>query len=330
MFEARGQGLLIGIFGGRIMNRNYRAILFGNGTMGNRHRIFFEQSGVQFLKIIDLADLNQDGTLRESVINEYLNHEKVDFAVIASPASTHYQYANLCLERKIPVFVEKPLATSGKCAQALVDLAVHDNVTLFVAQSECFNPVFLNFRKHFMAELKLLYEKIRNGAADSVETPVRLEFRREHRFTERCRDVNVALDLMVHDLSLCLSMFNYEDLKVTDFSLSKNDDRAQMQIQVVKGEFMGTSLSFIVDRNSNLDMRTVSVEYAHFAGCPSSNYSVSLARYDENGEVLHLSDSLENEHKFFLKLMANACSEWGHRAAQCAANAVKLATLPQL
>ncbi len=316
-----------GFRGGWYMNERYNAVLFGNGTMGNRHRIFFEQAGVQFLKIFDLADLNQDGALRESEVNEFLTRDKIDFAVIASPASTHYQYANLCLERKIPVFVEKPLATSGNCAQALVDLADHNGVTLFVAQSECFNPVFLNFRKHFMAELKSLYEKVRNGAADSVETPVRLEFRREHRYSERCRDVNVALDLMVHDLSLCLSMFRYEDLKVSDLTLSNNGDRAQMQIDVVKGEFMGTSLNFIVDRNSNLDMRTVSVSFAHFAGCPACDYSVSLAPHDENGEVIHISDSLENEHKFFLKLMAGACTDWGRRAAQSAANAVKLATI---
>ncbi len=311
------------------MDKSYKAVLFGNGTMGNRHRIFFEKSGVRFLKIFDLDDLEKDGTIRSPLLDEFISNEKIDFAVIASPAISHYPYAKLCLERKISVFVEKPLATSGECTQELVDLARRYHVTLFVAQSECFNPVFLNFRKHFMTELKSLNAGLR-GAADSVETPVRLEFRREHRYSARCRDVNVALDLMVHDLSLCLSMFRYEDLKVSSFMLSKDNDRAQMRIDVVKGEFIGTSLHFIVDRNSDNDMRTISVEYAHATGCPASNYSVSLARYDENGEVLHVSDSLENEHKFFLRLMAGACAEWGYRAAQCAADAVKLATMPQI
>ncbi|MBR6452989.1 MAG: gfo/Idh/MocA family oxidoreductase, partial [Fibrobacter sp.] len=146
----------------------------------------------------------------------------------------------------------------------------------------------------------------------------------------RCRDVNVALDLMVHDLSLCLSMFRFEDLKVSKFSLSKNGDRAQMQINVVKGNFAGAEVDFIVDRNSCIDVRTVSVEFARVAGRSASGYSVSLAHYDENGDVIHVSDSLENEHKFFLKLMAGACSEWGRRAAQCAADAVKLATMTQI
>lgn len=295
------------------MRRDYKAVLFGNGTMGERHRKFFEYSDVQFLKIFDLEDLDSAGDVRASLVDEFVSKDKVDFAVIASPATTHYEYAKLCLERGISVFVEKPIATLGKQAQELVDLANRNNVILFVAQSECFNSVFLNFRKHFMNEI---------GAADSS---FRLGFRREHKYSARCRDVNVALDLLVHDLSLCLSMFRYEDLKVEKFTISKNEDRAQMQISIVKGAHAGAELDFIVDRNSDIDVRTISVEFGGDGG-PSCDYSVSLAPHNENGEVIHISDSLENEHKFFLKLMAGACSEWGRRAAQSAANAVKLAT----
>lgn len=297
------------------MNRKYKAVLFGNGTMGERHRRFFEYSGVQFLKVFDVEDLDSAGNLRTLLVDEFVSKDKVDFAVIASPATTHYQYVKLCLERGVSVFVEKPLATLGEQAQELVDLANRNNVILFVAQSECFNSVFLNFRKHFMNEI---------GAADSS---FRLEFRREHKYSARCRDVNVALDLLVHDLSLCLSMFNYDDMKVEKFTVSKNEDRAQMQISIVKGAHAGAEFDFVVDRNSDIDVRTISVEFVNDDGSSSCDYSVSLAPHNENGEVVHISDSLENEHKFFLKLMAGACSEWGRRAAQSAANAVKLATI---
>lgn len=296
------------------MRRDYKAVLFGNGTMGERHRKFFEYSGVQFLKIFDLEDLDGAGNVRTSLVDEFILNKKIDFAVIASPATSHYEYAKICLERGISVFVEKPLATLGVQAQELVDLAIRNNVILFVAQSECFNSVFLNFRKHFMNEI---------GAAGSS---FRLEFRREHKYSVRCRDVNVALDLLVHDLSLCLSMFAYDDLNVEKFTISKNEDRAQMQISIVKGAYAGAELDFIVDRNSDIDVRTISVEFGGDGG-PACDYSVSLAPHDENGEVIHISDSLENEHKFFLKLMAGACTEWGRRAAQSAANAVKLATI---
>ena len=306
------------------MRRDYKAVLFGNGTMGERHRKFFEYSDVQFLKIFDLEDLDSAGNVRASLVDEFVSKDKVDFAVIASPATTHYEYAKLCLERGISVFVEKPLATLGAQAQELVDLAIRNNVILFVAQSECFNSVFLNFRKHFMNEIGAFGNAAR--MRECADSSFRLEFRREHKYSARCRDVNVALDLLVHDLSLCLSMFRYEDLKVEKFTISKNEDRAQMQISIVKGAHAGAELDFIVDRNSDIDVRTISVEFGGDGG-PACDYSVSLAPHDENGEVIHISDSLENEHKFFLKLMVGACSEWGRRAAQSAANAVKLATI---
>ena len=307
------------------MNRKYKAVLFGNGTMGERHRRFFEYSGVQFLKVFDVEDLDDAGNLKTSLIDEFVSNEKIDFAVIASPATTHYQYARLCLERGVSVFVEKPLATLGEQAQELVDLANRNNVILFVAQSECFNSVFLNFRKHFMNEIGASGNAAR--MRECADSSFRLEFRREHKYSARCRDVNVALDLLVHDLSLCLSMFNYDDMKVEKFTISKNEDRAQMQISIAKGAHAGAEFDFVVDRNSDIDVRTISVEFVNDDGSPSCDYSVSLAPHNENGEVVHISDSLENEHKFFLKLMAGACSEWGRRAAQCAANAVKLATI---
>ena len=273
------------------MNRKYKAVLFGNGTMGERHRRFFEYSGVQFLKVFDVEDLDDAGNLKTSLIDEFVSNEKIDFAVIASPATTHYQYARLCLERKISVFVEKPLATFGEQAQELVDLSIRNNVILFVAQSECFNSVFLNFRKHFMNEIGASGNAAR--MRECADSSFRLEFRRE----------------------------------LEKFTISKNEDRAQMQISIVKGAHAGAEFDFVVDRNSDIDVRTISVEFVNDDGSPSCDYSVSLAPHNENGEVVHISDSLENEHKFFLKLMAGACSEWGRRAAQCAANAVKLATI---
>ena len=92
------------------MNRDYKAVLFGYGTMGERHRDFFERSGVRFVKIFDLEDLDGAENVKASLVEEFISNEKIDFAVVASPATTHYQYVKLCLERKVSVFVEKPLA----------------------------------------------------------------------------------------------------------------------------------------------------------------------------------------------------------------------------
>ena len=152
--------------------KKYKAILIGNGTMGKRHRARFEACGVRFVQVVDADDV--------------IVENNVDFAVIASPATSHYDYAKYFLERHVAVFVEKPLAISGSEAQELVELSQRNGTVLFVAQSECFNPLFLNFRKHFLTELRSL------NRGDAKPVNARLEFRREHKYSANTVIRNVA------------------------------------------------------------------------------------------------------------------------------------------
>lgn len=306
-----------------------KAILVGNGTMGGRHRSRFEACGVSF---VGVADNDADFEKIADKLNTAGDAQTVDFAVIASPATTHYRYAKFFLERHIPVFVEKPLATTAEQAQELVDMAAASGTTLFVAQSECFNPIFLNFRKHFVAELNERCADVTDGHAGSAAgcepcRGVHLEFRREHRYSSRCRDVSVMLDLLVHDLSMFLTMFPYGDVRVESRNESPDGNYAQAKLKVVSGPFAGASADFVVDRESATDLRNITVNFARNGELPSSNYTVSLARYTPEGEIAHVPDSLDNEHRFFLKLLAGACGEWGRRAAQNAADCVRLATI---
>ena len=290
--------------------RALRAILVGNGTMGKRHRKRFEACGVQFVAVVD----------NQNEFDGIVDKLNVDFAVIASPATTHYAYAKFFVERRIPVFVEKPLATTAEEAQELVDLSVKNGTLLFVAQSECFNPLFLNFRKHFLLELNELLD------AGGKLPAVRLEFRREHRYSPRCRDVDVSVDLLVHDLGLFFTLFRYEDAEVSFKTSTESCDRARLYLKVVRGPYRGVTADFYVNRDSDVDVRTISVSYGRQGGSPGSDYTVSLAHYLENGDIAHVPDSLDNEHRFFLKLLDGACGDWGKRLARIAANSVKVAT----
>ena len=276
-----------------------------------------DPESIEFVAVAD-TQAEFDGIV-DKLNLENAGEAGVDFAVVASPATTHYDYAKFFLERHIPVFVEKPLATTVEQAQELVDMAAASGTTLFVAQSECFNPIFLNFRKHFVAELNARIASDEGGAG------VHLEFRREHRYSSRCRDVNVMLDLLVHDLSMFLTMFRAEDVKMEWLKTGKkasNDeaefDSAMMRLRVASGEYRGVIADFYVNRKSNCDMREIAVEF------PKSRYTVSLAHYNSEGEVEHVPDSLDNEHRFFLKLLAGACTDWGRRAAQNAADCVRM------
>jgi len=303
--------------------KNYNAILIGNGTMGKRHRSRFESCGVRFVQVLDLDASDWIGSARDL--------PKADFVVIASPASTHYEYAKFFLERRIPVLVEKPLATTAAQASELVALAQDNGTLLFVAQSECYNPIFLNFRKHLLVDL-------RNARKSAFPLPlkVKLEFRREHGFSERCRDVDVALDLLVHDVSLFLNLFDAKDVVIVDDGRSCScgcsgdscgcGDRIHMSLKVVAGEFAGVEADFVADRSSERDSRLISVDFGKNGNMPGFDYSVSLVHYTKEGAVAHIPDSLDNEHRFFLKLLAGACGDWAYRAMMNAANAVIIAT----
>ena len=303
------------------MTKQYKAVLVGNGTMGGRHRERFEACGVKFVAVLD-KECSGEAALASAIAGK-----EFDFAVVATPASTHYGYAKFFLERKIPVLVEKPIATTGAEAQELADIAQRNGTILFVAQSECFNPLFLNFRKHFLLELNSLYETRGNSPELSAKNvpAVRLEFRREHQYSPRCRDVDVSVDLLVHDLGLFFTLFRYEDVEVSFKTSAESRDRARLYLKVVRGPYKGVTADFYVNRDSDVDVRTISVSYGRQGGSPGSDYTVSLAHYLENGDIAHIPDSLENEHKFFLKLLAGACTDWGHRAAQNAADCVKIA-----
>lgn len=301
--------------------KKYNAILIGNGTMGKRHRVRFEDCGVHFDSVLDLE--------AEQWIAEHglKSGEKalppLDFAVIASPASTHYRYARFFLEHGIPVLVEKPMATTSSEVKTLVSLAKSKGTLLFVAQSECYNPIFLNFRKHLLVDLKRAASVSSSGILDA-----KLEFRREHGYSERCRDVDVSLDLLVHDISLFLNFVDAKNVKVVGDDHGGNElskDRVRMALKVTSGEFAGMEAEFIADRNCDRDTRTISVMLGGCDEVPAFDYSVSLARYTSGGEIAHVPDSLDNEHRFFLKLLAGACKDWANRAMENAANAVLFA-----
>ena len=108
----------------------YKAILVGNGTMGKRHRMRFEACGVQFAAVVD--NLDEFNGIADKLNSGAAGGLPVDFVVIASPAVTHYAYAKFFVERRIPVFVEKPLATTAGEAPALVDSAVDSGALLLV------------------------------------------------------------------------------------------------------------------------------------------------------------------------------------------------------
>jgi len=112
---------------------------------------------------------------------------KVDAAIVATPTVTHEQVARPLLEAGIDVLIEKPIADSAAAGERLARLAQERGCVLQVGHLERFNPAVAALAKR-------------------VTAPLFFEIHRMSVFTPRSLDVDVVLDLMIHDLDIVLSL----------------------------------------------------------------------------------------------------------------------------
>ena len=106
-----------------------------------------------------------------------------DAASVAVPTSSHLEVASRLLEGGLHVLVEKPLATTLADASALIALAARHERILQVGHLERFNAAVL-------------------ALDDVIDRPLFIESHRIAPFSERGTDVDVVLDLMIHDIDL--------------------------------------------------------------------------------------------------------------------------------
>jgi len=108
-------------------------------------------------------------------------------AIVATPTVTHSEIGCVLMERGLDVLVEKPISHSLAGARALVESAHRHGRILQVGHLERFNPAII--------------------ALESViTTPLFFEVHRLSEFSPRSLDVDVVLDLMIHDLDILLSL----------------------------------------------------------------------------------------------------------------------------
>lgn len=107
----------------------------------------------------------------------------VDAVVIATPTVTHYEIAKFFLEREKAVFIEKPLAHEFSLAEELVEMSLKRDL-----------PLQIGYIERFQGPVKEGLKRIKN--------PLFIEAHRLSPFNERNLDIDVILDLMIHDLDL--------------------------------------------------------------------------------------------------------------------------------
>ena len=201
-----------------------RAGVIGVGHLGQHHaRLYTSLPGSQLIGVVDQSIERaqvvaaRHGARVFRTADELLPH--VDVVSIAVPTSGHYAVAQACLNAGKHVLVEKPIAITLEEAQELVQLAKQRGCCLQVGHSERFNPIMALMRPF-------------------IGQPVFIECHRLSSFSERGIDVDVVLDLMIHDLDLVLSLNPgpVEEVRAAGVAvLSSSIDIANARIQFQSG-----------------------------------------------------------------------------------------------
>jgi predicted dehydrogenase len=144
---------------------------------------------------------------------------QVDAVSIVTPTPLHFEIARAFLEHGAHVLVEKPITETVAQAQQLIELARQRQRVLQVGHLERFNPVVI-------------------AAEPALRAPRFIECQRLAPFRERGTDVNVVLDLMIHDLDLVQSMVGSEIVAVDAIGtpvFSQEIDIANARIRFANG-----------------------------------------------------------------------------------------------
>ncbi|MEM9243862.1 MAG: Gfo/Idh/MocA family oxidoreductase [Pseudomonadota bacterium] len=169
--------------------KEIRCAVIGVGYIGKYHaEKYAKLPDVDLVAVID-NDLNRAKEVAKKLgcatFDSY--HQllgKVDAVSIATPTTFHFEVAKFCLENNIHVLVEKPITTTTHEADVLIQLAGTHNLILQVGHLERFNSSVL-----------ALSNILNDG-------PKFFEFYRIAPFSKRSTDINVILDLMIHDIDL--------------------------------------------------------------------------------------------------------------------------------
>ena len=172
--------------------------VIGVGAFGRNHARIYQQlqeqgEAVRLVGVVDSDVARADAVAKEygtrafgSVEQLLTTHSEVQAASIAVPTREHLKTAGLLLQSGVDVLIEKPLAASLAEADELIRLCREHGRVGQVGHLERFNPAV-------------------RATARLVTQPMFFEVHRLSVFTPRSLDVDVVLDLMIHDVDVVLS-----------------------------------------------------------------------------------------------------------------------------
>jgi len=198
--------------------------VIGAGHMGRYHAEKLARcEGVDLVAVVD-ADASRASALAAKLdcagLADYRQIlGQIDAAVIAAPTAQHHEIALACLGAGVHLLVEKPIARTVEEADALIAAAKKRRLVLQVGHVERHNVAF-------------------RALAARMDRPLFIDAERLSGFKQRGTDVDVVLDLMIHDIDLALGLARSEVVAVSASGfrvLTQDIDIANARIEFANG-----------------------------------------------------------------------------------------------
>ena len=220
-------------------NRKIRAAAIGVGSLGRHHaRNYADLATEGRIEFVGACDVNNETLSQVAADNSCASFrdwkdliDRVDAVSIATPTETHCEIACAFLEKGIHVLVEKPIALALSEADQMIAAVKSSGAKLMVGQLERFNPAMIALRPH-------------------VTKPLYFEIHRVSPFPNRSLDVDVVLDVMIHDLDAVQWLVG-EDVKVVEIRavgipvISDKVDAANARLEFENGAVANITASRI-------------------------------------------------------------------------------------
>ena len=177
-----------------------KVAVIGAGSFGKNHaRVYYEWQNdgipIELVAVVD-ADIERAGEQASSYavpayssVEELLRKSKPDAVSVAVPTIHHAAVARELMEAGVDVLIEKPIAATLAQADEIVSFAAKHHRVGMVGHLERFNPAV-------------------RATIPLINHPMFFEVHRLSVFTPRALDVDVVLDLMIHDIDIVLSFVN--------------------------------------------------------------------------------------------------------------------------
>jgi predicted dehydrogenase len=201
-----------------------RVGIIGVGYLGMQHARIL--SYLEEAELKGVADINFKKAVEignRHGVKYYQNYEdmldEVDAAIVSTPTSEHFSVSMKLLSEGKSVLVEKPITETVEQAEKLIAKSKKSGLILQVGHLERFNPAV---------------EAVENMISD----PKFIEVQRLGSFSARSLDIDVILDLMIHDLDIILALLKDEVRSIKSSGihvLSEKIDIANARLEFKSG-----------------------------------------------------------------------------------------------